>query len=152
MDVTESLALPLIDEHSTIVAADTDAVWSGLGDVLDGSYAGAGAVRFARLVGCADPVASGPRPLAEGSTISGFRVVAADPGRELVLLGRHRFSTYALTFLLDEAGPGRTVVRAVSRARFPGPAGALYRLLVVGTGGHAIGVRHLLASVRGRSE
>jgi len=152
MDVIKSLALPLIDEHDTVVAADTAAVWRGLGDVLDRSYAGAGAVRFARLVGCADPVASGPRPLAEGSTISGFRVVAADPGRELVLLGRHRFSTYALTFLLDEAGPRRTVLRAVSRARFPGPAGALYRLLVIGTGGHAIGVRHLLGSIRSRSE
>ncbi|AIR97196.1 hypothetical protein [Streptomyces glaucescens] len=152
MDVTASLALPLIDEHRTVVAADAGAVWRGLGEVLDRSYAGAGAVRFARLVGCADPAASGARPLAEGSTVSGFRVTAADPGRELVLVGRHRFSTYALTFLLDGAGPGRTVLRAVSRARFPGPAGALYRSLVVGTGGHALAVRHLLASVRRRSE
>ncbi|MGW0188575.1 hypothetical protein ACWDV7_22805 [Streptomyces sp. NPDC003362] len=151
MNAADRLALPFVDRHGTVVAAGTDAVWRALGEVLDRSWAGGGAAGYARLVGCADRTASGPRPLTEGSALAGFRVAAADPGRELVLVGRHRFSTYALIFRLDEAGPGRTVLRAETRARFPGPAGALYGRLVIGSGGHAIGVRRLLAAVRRRS-
>ncbi|MEV0934877.1 hypothetical protein [Streptomyces phaeochromogenes] len=145
-------SLPYRDEHTTVVAAGADDVWRSLGDTLDRSFSRPGASRYARLVGCADRTASGPRPLAEGSTIPGFRVAAAVPGRELVLGGRHRFSSYALIFRLEPAGPGRSRLTAETRATFPGPAGGLYRLLVLGTGGHAVGVRRLLAAVRRRAE
>lgn len=145
-------SLPYRDEHTTVVAAGADDVWRSLGDTLDRSFSRPGANRYARLVGCADRTASGPRPLAEGSTIPGFRVAAAVPGRELVLGGRHRFSSYALIFRLEPAGPGRSRLTAETRATFPGPAGGLYRLLVLGTGGHAVGVRRLLAAVRRRAE
>jgi len=145
-------SLPYRDEHTTVVAAGADDVWRSLGVTLDRSFSRPGANRYARLVGCADRTASGPRPLAEGSTLPGFRVAAAVPGRELVLGGRHRFSSYALIFRLEPAGPGRSRLTAETRATFPGPAGGLYRLLVLGTGGHAVGVRRLLAAVRRRAE
>ncbi|MEU5293136.1 hypothetical protein [Streptomyces umbrinus] len=145
-------SLPYRDEHTTVVAAGADDVWRSLGETLDRSFSRPGANRYARLVGCADRTASGPRPLAEGSTFPGFRVAAAVPGRELVLGGRHRFSSYALVFRLEPAGPGRSRLTAETRATFPGPAGGLYRLLVLGTGGHAVGVRRLLAAVRRRAE
>ncbi|MFG2347969.1 hypothetical protein [Streptomyces phaeochromogenes] len=145
-------SLPYRDEHTTVVAAGADDVWRSLGDTLDRSFSRPGANRYARLVGCADRTASGPRPLAEGSTLPGFRVATAVPGRELVLVGRHRFSSYALIFRLEPAGPGRSRLTAETRATFPGPAGGLYRLLVLGTGGHAVGVRRLLAAVRRRAE
>ncbi|MGW0647259.1 hypothetical protein ACWD4T_00390 [Streptomyces umbrinus] len=145
-------SLPYRDEHTTVVAAGADDVWRSLGETLDRSFSRPGANRYARLVGCADRTASGPRPLAEGSTIPGFRVAAAVPGRELVLGGRHRFSSYALIFRLEPTGPGRSRLTAETRATFPGPAGGLYRLLVLGTGGHAVGVRRLLAAVRRRAE
>ena len=145
-------SLPYRDEHTTVVAAGADDVWRSLGDTLDRSFSRPGANRYARLVGCADSTASGPRPLAEGSTFPGFRVATAVPGRELVLVGRHRFSSYALVFRLEPAGPGRSRLTAETRATFPGPAGGLYRLLVLGTGGHAVGVRRLLAAVRRRAE
>jgi hypothetical protein len=148
MDIT---ALPYVDEHVTQVGAPPDAVWRALGDALDGAFSGTGAAAYARLVGCADRSASGPRPPARGSTFPGFRVAGAEPGRELVLIGRHHFSTYALVFRLDAAGP-RIRVRAETRGRFPGPLGALYRLLVIGSGGHAVGVPRLLADVRRRAE
>ncbi|MGW2382568.1 hypothetical protein [Streptomyces sp. NPDC001658] len=148
MDIT---ALPRIDEHTTVVAADPAAVWPALGETLDRSFTRPRAARYARLVGVADRTASGPRPLTEGSAFPGFRVAAADPPRELVLIGRHHFSTYALTFRLEEAGAGRTRLRAETRARFPGPAGNLYRLMVVGTGAHAVFTRRLLAAVRRRA-
>ncbi|MFG2556471.1 hypothetical protein [Streptomyces sp. NPDC048581] len=78
----------------------------------------------------------------------GFRVAVSVPGRELAYVGRHPFSTYALIFHLDETGPCHTRLRAESRARFPGRAGAVYRRLVIGTGGHAMIIRHMLRKVR----
>ncbi|MFF0162893.1 hypothetical protein ACFYRY_35915 [Streptomyces sp. NPDC005263] len=148
----EIAALPHVDEHTTVVAAEPAAVWRGLGDALDRSFGSGRAARYGRLLGSADRTASGPRPVAEGSTFTGLRVASAHPGRELVLVGRHRFSTYALVFRLDEAGPGRTRLRAETRARFPGPLGRPYRLLVIGTGGHAAAVRRLLSAVRRDAE
>ncbi|MFD3310870.1 hypothetical protein [Streptomyces sp. NPDC058694] len=145
-------SLPYRDEHTTVVAAGADDLWRSLGDTLDRSFSRPGASGYARLVGCADRTASGPRPLAEGSAFPGFRVATAVPGRELVLVGRHRFSSYALIFRLEPAGTGRSRLTAETRATFPGPAGGLYRLLVLGTGGHAVVVRRLLAAVRRRAE
>ncbi|WP_432137549.1 hypothetical protein [Streptomyces sp. bgisy154] len=101
---------------------------------------------------CADRVATGPRPPVPGSALPGFRVAGAVPGRELTLVGRHRFSAYALIFHLEAAGAGRTLLRAETRAVFPGPLGRLYRLLVIGTRGHVLAVRRLLAEVRRHAE
>ncbi|MER5362636.1 hypothetical protein [Streptomyces sp. NPDC002785] len=148
----EITSLPFVDEHATDIVAGTDDVWCHLGEALDGAFSRRGMAGYARLVGAVDHTASGPRPLAEGSTLPGFRVVAAAPGRELVLQGTHRFSTYALIFRLEHVGPGRSRLRAESRAAFPGPAGGFYRRLVIGTGGHVVGMRRLLSAIRRRSE
>lgn len=145
-------SLPYIDEHVTSVEAGTDVVWRSLHETLDRSFSGPRSAGYARLVGAEDRAASGPRPLAAGSTLPGFRVATAVPGRELVLTGRHRFSSYALTFRLEETGAGRSLLRAESRAVFPGPAGGVYRALVIGTGGHVVGMRRLLRAVRRRAE
>lgn len=144
--------LPFVDEHTTAVAADVDAVWRGLLDTIVTSLSRARAERYARLVGCSPSASSGPRPLAVGSTVPGFRVAVAVPGRELVLEGGHRFSSYELVFHIDEVGPGRSRLRAETRAVFPGRTGGIYRLLVLETGGHVIAVRRLLAGVQRRAE
>ncbi|MFF7450969.1 MULTISPECIES: hypothetical protein [unclassified Streptomyces] len=144
----EIAALPHIDEHATVAAAPAEAVRRAIGEVLDRSL-GSG---LGRLLGCADRTSSGPRPPAEGSTFPGFRVVRAAPGGELVLVGRHHFSTYALIFRWEEAAAGGTRLRAETRARFPGPGGALYRLLLMRTGAHAVATGRLLAAIRERAE
>ncbi|MFE9021798.1 hypothetical protein ACFYNL_25030 [Streptomyces sp. NPDC007808] len=151
MDATDIHDLPFVDAHTSIVAAAPDAVWRAVAETMDQNSDGRGTKAVARLLGCADLAARGPRPPAAGSAIPGFHVVTAVPGRELALAGSHRFSTYALVFRLEEAGPGRTRVRAESWAAFPGPAGRLYRLAVIGTGGHARGMRHILTTVRRRA-
>jgi hypothetical protein len=143
--------LPYLDEHTTTIAAGVDDVWLALIETLDRTFSRTQATRFTRAVGCADPTASGPRPLAEGSAIPGFRVAVAVPGSELVLEGRHHFSTYALTFRLEPAGAGRSLLRAESRAAFPGVAGGVYRLLVVGTRGHVFATRRLLSAIASRA-
>ncbi|MFE5818679.1 hypothetical protein ACFQ6S_35370 [Streptomyces sp. NPDC056479] len=78
----------------------------------------------------------------------GFRVAVSDPGHELAYIGHHPFSTYALIFHLDETPQGNTRLRAETRADFPGRKGAVYRRLVIGTGAHALFVRHMLTKVR----
>jgi hypothetical protein len=148
----QNASLPYVDEHSTVIGTGADVVWRSLGETLDRSFSRPGMAGYARLVGCADCTASGPRPLAAGSTFPGFRVVAALPERELILEGHHRFSTYALIFRLDHLSPGRSRLRAETRAAFPGLTGGLYRQLVVGTGGHVLGTRRLLSAIRRRSE
>ncbi|WP_405559694.1 hypothetical protein [Streptomyces canus] len=60
----------------------------------------------------------------------------AVPGRELVLVGRHHFPTYALVFRLEEATPGRTRLRAETRA----------------SGAHALLTGRLPAAARRRAE
>ncbi|MFI1393352.1 hypothetical protein [Streptomyces sp. NPDC020681] len=148
----QNASLPYVDEHSTVIAAGTDDVWRSLCETLDRSFSRPGAAGYARLVGCADRTVSGPRPLAEGSAFPGFRAVAVIPSQELVLQGRHRFSSYALIFRLEHVGPGQSRLRAESRAAFPGLAGGLYRRLVIGTGGHVVGMRRLLSAIRRRAE
>jgi hypothetical protein len=144
--------LPRVDEHATVIAASVDEVWPALLESLDRTFSRPVVSAYARIVGCEDATASGPRPLAEGAKIPGFRVGVAAPARELVLEGRHRFSSYVLTFQLDELGSGSSRLRAESRASFPGMAGRVYRLLVIGTGAHVFMVRRLLAGIRRRSE
>ena len=145
-------ALPSIDEHATSIAADVHDVWDALLAVVDRGLSRPAASAYARVVGCDPAIASGPRPLAEGSTVPGFRVAVADPACELALTGRHRFSSYALTFRLEAMGTGSTSLRAESRASFPGIGGRIYHLLVVRSGAHVVAVRRLLGAVRRRAE
>ncbi|MEV5320823.1 hypothetical protein AB0K92_24785 [Streptomyces sp. NPDC052687] len=148
----EISALPFVDVHTVLVDAEPAVVWRAAGEAVARSFAGGPSEGVARLLGAADPAASGPRPPAPGATVPGFRVVGAVEDRELALAGRHRFSAYALVLRLEREGPGRTRLRAETRAAFPGPAGRLYRLLVIGSRAHRLAVRRLLAGIRRRAE
>lgn len=141
--------LPHVDEHSTVIEADPGVTWDALLRVADRSSASTR--RISRLLGCADVVASGPRPLASGSTLPGFHVETAERPRELALVGRHRYSDYALIFRLDENQRG-TYLRAETRAAFPGLKGRAYRALVIGTRGHVLATRRLLAGIKHQAE
>jgi hypothetical protein len=144
-------ALPFVDEHEVEVLASPEAVWESLCRVVEGSFSPSTAARFARLLGCESVEASGPRPLAVGSAFPGFVVVGAEPGSELALAGRHRYSDYALVFHLAGAG-ATTRLRAETRARFPGASGSLYRAAVIGTRGHVLVTKRLLGAVKRKAE
>jgi hypothetical protein len=144
--------LPHIDEHSVAVDAGREPTWEALLRVVEGSFSAAAVPRFARLVGCADTVASGPRPLAAGSTVPGFHVATATVPAELALAGRHRFSRYALIFRLDQLDGEHTRIRAETRAEFPGVKGSVYRALVIGTRMHVLVTRRMLAGAKRRAE
>jgi len=144
--------LPFVDEHVTSVAASADTVWQVLLDNLDRQFSRVSATVYTRFVGCAEVAASGPRPLVEGSSVPGFRVVTIVPLTEIVLEGRHRFSTYRLTFRVDQRSSTESRLRAETRASFPGIAGECYRRVVIASGGHAILVRRLMSGVRRKAE
>jgi hypothetical protein len=144
--------LPYVDEHSVAINAPPGATWEGLLRTFDGSFESDTSSRGARLLGCADVAASGPRPLAVGSTVPGFHVETAECPRELGLAGRHRFSDYSLIFRLDESGGDRTTLRAETRAAFPGLEGRAYRAMVIGTRMHVLMTRRILASVKRGAE
>ena len=104
---------------------------------------------YVRLIGCRDRQAAGPRPLATGSVVPGFRVTTADPPAELVLDGVHRFSVYTLTFRVAATEAG-TRLEAHTDATFPGALGAIYRLLVIDSRIHKLATRSIVTRIRRR--
>jgi hypothetical protein len=149
---SEAAELPHIDEHSIAIDTDPNVVWEALLRVVEGSFGSTSTSRVARLLGCADTDNSGPRPLAAGAAFPGFHVELAEQSRTLSLLGSHRYSSYALVFRLDEQVEGHTQLRAETRAEFPGIKGSVYRSLVIGTRGHVLVTRRLLAAIKRRAE
>ena len=143
--------LPRIDEHTVDVAAPPDDVWDAVLGTLAGLFAPAPTRAAARALGCDPPAESGWATGTVGSSIPGFRIVAADRPRLLVVAGRHRFSRYGIVVRIQPHAGG-TRCRAESRAEFPGMAGAAYGLAVVGSGGHAVAVRRMLRSIARAAE
>jgi hypothetical protein len=150
--MTTDPPLPYVDELTIDVDASRDTTWAALLRVVEQSFASARGRGPARLLSCEDTEFSGPRPLAQGSAFPGFHVETAEPGSELALAGRHRFSTYLLTFRIEDAGAGGTTIIAETRAAFPGVQGAIYRALVIGTRMHVVVTRRLLTAAKRRAE
>jgi hypothetical protein len=134
--------LPYVDEHRVDVAAPAGAVWDAALATFHRELSGAGWSVLARGLGC-DPSLDAPIP--------GFRVTEEDRPRLLVLQGRHRFARYGIVIRVEPTATGARC-RLESRARFPGPHGAAYRLAVIGTRLHVVAVRHLLGSIRRAAE
>jgi hypothetical protein len=143
--------LPRLDEHEVAVAAAPGAVWDAVFAALGEAFTVPPARWAARLIGCDPAAASGWDRQAVGSAVAGFAVVTAERPHLLVVAGRHRFSRYGIVVRIEPEAAGARC-RAESRAAFPGPHGALYRQAVVGTGGHVLGVRRLLAGIRRTAE
>jgi hypothetical protein len=132
--------LPFIDEHCQRIDAPAKVIWAALLKVLRREMGGSALI--ARILGC-DPAQGTAEFVGRpGEAVPGFRVVEAEPGRRLALSGRHRFSNYALTFVLDGDS-----LRAQTHAAFPGFLGRLYRAAVIGSGGHRLVTRRLLRQV-----
>ena len=81
-----------------LLRAPASTVWHTLGRALPSSRA---SQIYAAVVGADDRRPTGG-PLQSGSTVPGFAVREAVVPQRLVLAGRHRFSSYTLTFLLEE--------------------------------------------------
>jgi hypothetical protein len=115
--------LPYIGEHDQRVGAPADVVWTALLKILRREMGGSAPI--ARTWAATPPRARPSLPAGPGKAVPGFRVVEAEPGRRLALRGRHRFSSYALTFVLDRRMPRmRRHLRRKPHARRLHPTGA----------------------------
>jgi hypothetical protein len=126
------MALPMMDEHSVIVAAPREAVWKSVVQ-----YAHGLTQSEHRLLGAA--LGAEPR--------SGFEISHQIDGERLELSGRHHFARYRLVFALAEQATGTLKLSAISYAVFPGARGRLYRALLLGSRGHVLAVRHMLRAI-----
>lgn len=126
-----------IDEHAIRIDAPRGRVWESLQQYVDAFLRATERSPLGTLLGT--------RPRA------GFAVAGVEPGRQLSLAGRHRFSRYELVFELDEAQGGGTQLRAQTYADFPGLRGRVYRALVIGTRGHVLATNYILRSVQRRA-
>ena len=126
--------LPYLDTHTVTVAAGPDQVWPAV-------RAYAGRVGIGRRNPLALVLGTRPR--------SGFEIVDEVPGERVGLAGQHRFARYRLVLEVEARTEQRTtLLHAHSYAVFPGPAGRVYRTLVVGTGLHVVATRAVLGQVR----
>jgi hypothetical protein len=131
--------LPYVDELAVEVRAPRDRVWRALDDYVHTS------------LGLSDRhplgLVLGTRPR------SGFAVAESEPGEQVVLEGRHRFSVYRLVIdVADGSRPGTTTLRGTTLAAFPGPPGRVYRLLVISSGAHVVATTRMLRSIGRRAE
>lgn len=143
--------LPPLDTHAIEIAAPPAAVWHALVGTMRRSLATLPAQIAARLTGVRERGFDGPEFPRSGTQVPGFRVAASIPRERLRLEGAHRFSQYVLDFELRPSTDG-TRLSATTQAAFPGPAGAVYRALVIGTSAHVLVVRRMLRQVRRRAE
>ena len=144
-------ALPVIDEHAVDVRADAERVCDAVLETFRDSGSRATRVLTAVLGGAPGSTQGWDGESVQGATVPGFAVAQLDRPGLVVLSGRHRFSQYAIVVRIDPTATGSRC-RLESRGTFPGPLGAVYRTLVVGTRGHVVAVRSLLTSIRRRAE
>ena len=131
--------LPYVDEHGVEVGVPRDHAWDVLASYVDEQLATGRDTVLTRLLGT--------RPA------SGFAVTSRVPGESVELAGSHRFSRYRLVFtVLPGDGPESSRVVATTYAAFPGPHGAAYRLLVIGSRLHVLATRRMLDAVRRRAQ
>jgi hypothetical protein len=143
--------LPHIDEHGVLVLAPRERVWEALLVTVRNAFSGALTERTAKALGCSETERTG-EPGRIGSTIPGFVVARVIEPAVLALEGQHSFSRYGLIFSLGQPGEEETMLRAETRADFPGLKGKVYKTLVIGTHGHVVVVNRLLKKVKKRAE
>jgi hypothetical protein len=143
--------LPHIDEHGMLVLAPREVVWQALLKTVPGAFSAGTSARVAKALGCEETERSG-EPGRIGSTFPGFLVARVIEPAVLALEGQHRFSRYGLIFSLEPTKDDRTLLRAETRAEFPGIKGSIYKALVVGTRTHVVVTKRLLERVKKRAE
>jgi hypothetical protein len=143
--MTDETSLPFIDEFDVPVDAAPTETFLAAVRGMSRAFETAGGRAFSAWLRCEHRGSTFSVPPEIGQEANGFRVARADAPTALVLEGRHRFAIYRLSFLIDPVGEGRSRLRARTHARFPGVSGRLYRALVIGSGGHALIVRRMLA-------
>lgn len=141
--------LPFIDEHSILIDADRETTWRALTESF-GSSGGKLFALYGKLISV-DPDSNEGKLDQVGSTRIGFRVSGSKPAQLLELTGRHRFSTYSLTWDITEEPFGKSRLSATTHAKFPGIHGRAYKAAVIDSSAHARVNRRMLEAVGHRA-
>lgn len=144
-------SLPPVNEIAIEIAADPVRTWEALIATMPRLLDTRRSRRLAPLLGCSHTEAKG-EPSVIGATLPGFLVARSVRPGLLALQGRHRYSRYALVFVIDDLGHGRSRLTAETRAEYPGRAGALFHALLVRNRGQLTAVHRILGAVRKRAE
>jgi hypothetical protein len=144
-------ALPYIDENAISVSVPAPVAWTAVVAVFGRLTTRPVWRIFAKAVRCKPDRAIGTA-VTVGEALPGFLVARCEAPTEWALEGEHLFSRYALTFRIARVDSGHCRVAAHSSAEFPGPHGKIYRAMVIGSGGHAIGVCGILRSIKTEAE
>jgi hypothetical protein len=128
--------LPFVDAYARGAAATPDRTWAALEQYVERLTTSSHRV-LSRVLGTV------PR--------SGFEVIASSPPSEIVLAGRHRFSTYRLVFRVEPDDDGSRL-HAITYAAFPGLHGRAYRTMLMLSTGHRRATEHMLRAVTRRAE
>jgi hypothetical protein len=146
--------LPYIDAYVRRIDAPPEQVWEALLTTLRRQFRGGLPRPLTAAWGLQETARRGDWKggVAVGDAITGFAVAAVQPFRLLALRGRHRFSRYELRFEPEPSTSGTVLLTAVTSAVFPGVHGRIYRLLVIGTGGHRVAVRRMLGGVAANAD
>lgn len=144
-------ALPCIDEHETSINVPAAVAWTAVLAVVGRLTTRPAWRMFAKAVRCKPDRAIGAG-VTVGEALPGFLVARCEAPTEWALEGEHLFSRYVLTFRIAPVDSEQCRVAAHSSAEFPGPHGKIYRAMVIGSGGHAIGVRSILRSIKTDAE
>lgn len=134
------LDLPFVDAYSRSVAATPAHTWEALEHHVERMTTSTRGVLHGVLFRV---LGTEPR--------SGFEVVETEPLREVVLGGRHRFSTYRLVFRVEPDNDG-ALLSALTYAEFPGLRGRAYRTALMVSTGHRRAAQKILAGVARRAE
>lgn len=126
--------LPLLDEHDRDVPVDAPTLWYELSRRAEAMLDPPAIARAYLRLQRADPP-------------NGFAIVDRDEGRSVDLAGSHRHATYRVRFEVVPVDERTSRLRAITFARFHGRAGAIYRWLLLTSGGHALATKLLLRSI-----
>jgi hypothetical protein len=144
-------ALPRIDDHNISVDVPADRAWPLVVSVFERLTTQPAWRAFAKALRCR-PDRAIDDPHTVGASLPGFRVTQSQSPTKWRLEGAHLFSQYSLTFRVTPLDGQHCLVSAETSASFPGHHGAAYRAFVIGTGGHAIGVRGILRRIKVAAE
>jgi hypothetical protein len=139
--------LPFLDQHERLVIRPPAETFTAVCDVVARSLSGRFARGYGRLVRSAPYPGVVRSGLVTGDQLVGFTVEQMTPPHRLVMAGRHRFARYRLEIAVKPVTTGTSRVTVRTSADFPGRAGSLYRIGVIGSGGHMVVTRMLLRRI-----
>ncbi len=150
--MSDRVLLPFVDAWSVDIEAPPRTVWQVLLESQPPAHAGGWRRALAMALGADPAVANGLGAHVIGAERPGFEVREVVAPATYALAGQHRFARYQLVYRISQRGAHQSRLTAETFASFPGPAGRLYRALVIDARLHALVMWITVRVLRTRAE